>query len=326
MDRHRSGEQSKTLLIIAMNFHIDGIVPIIPTPFDESESIVWSDLDRMIDFACEAGACAVCLPAYASEFYKLSEDERLQVVRRAVVHSASRLPVVAQVNHASLRLAKEAAERAVQAGAAAVCTAAPRQFALADSDLLLYFGGLLESLQVPFILQDFNPGGESLSVIALAKLHRRYPHFRYVKLEEPRMAGKVAAILDATSGGLGVLEGWGGMYTLELAPSGIAGVVPGLGLTDMLGRVFRLAKAGLREHAESLFEGILPQIVYSLQNLELFHHAEKALLHARGVLQNTTVRSASLQLAAHDRDYIAYLNARVLRLLQTMESEKRANA
>jgi 4-hydroxy-tetrahydrodipicolinate synthase len=298
-----------------MSFQIDGIVPIIPTPFDESEAISWSDLDRLIDFAANAGACAVCLPAYASEFYKLSEEERLAIARHAVRRSAGRVPVIAQVNYPSARLAIAAAESAVEAGASAICSAAPRLFALSDADLINHFCQLLSAVPVPFILQDFNPGGASMSVAALAELHQRYPHFRYVKLEEAHLAGKVQAIREATSGGLGVLEGWGGMYTLDLAPAGIAGVVPGLALTDLLSRVFALAKSGRRLEALPIFEGILPQIVYSLQNLEFFHHAEKRLLRARGVIENITVRRATVQPSSHDLDYIEFLNARILRLL-----------
>jgi 4-hydroxy-tetrahydrodipicolinate synthase len=175
---------------------------------------------------------------------------------------------------------------------------------------------LLAELDAPFILQDFNPGGASLSVASLAELNRRFPHFRYVKLEEARLAAKVMAIREATQDRLGVLEGWGGMYTLELAPAGIAGVAPGLALTDLLGRVFAYARAGRAAAALPIFEAVLPQIVYSLQNIELFHHAEKLLLHARGVLEHTTVRSAALRLGRHDLDYIAFLNARILRLLE----------
>ena len=47
---------------------IDGIVPIVPTPFASNEEIDSQSLRRLIDFAHAAGACAVCLPAYASEF------------------------------------------------------------------------------------------------------------------------------------------------------------------------------------------------------------------------------------------------------------------
>jgi len=72
-----------------------------------------------------------------------------------------------------------------------------------------------------------------------------------------------------------VIEGWGGMYILELVPAGVCGIMPGLALTDLLARVYRLVKAGQREEAYETFQGVLPQIVFSLQNMELFPHAER---------------------------------------------------
>src|SRR5579872_5621087 len=110
------------------SFHINGIVPIVPTPFTTEDKIDWPSLLRMVDFACAAGACAMCLPAYASEFYKLSESERLRVVSEAVQHAAGRLPVVAQVNFVSLTQAVETAREAQRTGASAIAAAVPRIF------------------------------------------------------------------------------------------------------------------------------------------------------------------------------------------------------
>jgi 4-hydroxy-tetrahydrodipicolinate synthase len=76
-----------------------GTVPIVPTPFNEDETIDERALRRLIDFAIASGLQAVCLPAYASEFYKLTDDERLQVVKIAVDQAAGRLQIVAQSNH-----------------------------------------------------------------------------------------------------------------------------------------------------------------------------------------------------------------------------------
>jgi hypothetical protein len=82
-------------------FEIDGIVPVVPTPFTAGEEIHWDSLGRPLDFAVKAGACAVCLPAYASEFYKLGEEERDRLLAEAVGRAGPALPVVAQVNHSS---------------------------------------------------------------------------------------------------------------------------------------------------------------------------------------------------------------------------------
>ena len=297
-------------------FHIDGVVPVIPTPFTTSEEIQWDALGTLLDFAAAAGACAVCLPAYASEFYKLSEDERNRLVSEAVGHAGQELPVIAQVNGPTAQRVAACAAKYQELGASAIAVAVPRLFPLPDRDLWRYFDRVLKAIDIPLIIQDFHPGGPTISSSFIASLHREHAHFRYVKLEEAMMAAKVETIVQETGGEVGVLEGWGGMYLLELMPAGIAGVVPGLAISDLLVRVYRLAQAGRSDEAFAIFQGILPQIVYSLQNMELFHHAEKRLLEARGLLANSTVREPRLQLLSSEDAHIQFLNTKVLDLLE----------
>jgi dihydrodipicolinate synthase/N-acetylneuraminate lyase len=299
-------------------FVIDGIVPIIPTPFHEDESVDTKSLGSLVEFAHAAGACAVCLPAYASEFYKLSDAERRRVVEVAVGAAAGKIPVIGQVNYPSLRQAIEASQYAENAGAAAIAAAVPRMFGMTEKDLLRHFDRLLAAINIPLIIQDFNPGGPTISPAFILELHRAHSHFRYVKLEDPLMGAKVRAIREITQDEVGVIEGWGGMYMMELVPAGICGVMPGLGLTDLLAQVFRLIKQGLRDQAYPIFQGVLPQIVFCLQHMELFHQAEKMLLHSRGVLHQLAVRELQMELDESDREYITYLNTQVLNLLDQL--------
>ena len=168
-------------------------------------------------------------------------------------------------------------------------------------------------------MQDFNPGGPTVSAEFLAQLHRVHPRFRWVKLEEPMMAARVQSILDATGGEMGVLEGWGGLYMLELVAAGICGVMPGLGPADLLARTYRLAKGGRKQEAYDVFRGVLPQIVFSLQSMELYHHAEKRLLAARGIIGESVVRDLRMDLAAQDAEHIDFLNANILALLDRLQ-------
>lgn len=296
-------------------FKIDGIAPIIPTPFNGDEEIDWTVFRRLLDFAAYADVQAVCLPAYASEFYKLSEAERREAVVVAVEHVGSRVPVIAQVNYTSTLQAVRSTREAQNDGAAAICCAVPRMFSLDEGALLKHFSRILQSIDIPFIIQDFNPGGSSVSAAFVSELHRAHPHFRYVKLEEPLMGEKVEAISQETSGGVGVLEGWGGMYMLELIPCGICGVMPGLAVSDLLGSVFRLAKNGDRDRAYEIFRGVLPQIVFCLQNSELYHHAEKCLLEARGILSGAVVRAPTRTLRPDEERHIRFLNTKILGVL-----------
>ena len=116
-----------------------------------------------------------------------------------------------------------------------------------------------------------------------------------------------------------MLEGWGGMYMLDLIPAGICGVMPGLGIADLLALVFRRAKSGDDAGAFDIFQSVLPQIVFSLQHMELFHHAEKRLLEARGILPNSVVRELALTPDRHLNGRISFLNDRILGLLDRLQ-------
>ncbi len=300
---------------------IDGVVPIIPTPFGNDGGVDWGDLERLLDFAVQSEVCAVCLPAYASEFYKLTEQERRDLALRAIDTMKGRLPVIAQVNHVSARFVAETARELEGAGAAAISVAVPRTFALPERDLLRYFDAILSSISIPVVIQDFNPGGATVSLNFIKSLHTHHDHFRYLKLEEPLMAAKVRAIREETDGAIGVIDGWGGTYMLELIEAGICGVMPALGVSDLLQIIWNHARAGRKDEAYGLFQGVLPQISYSLQSLEFFHHAEKALLAARGVLTHTSVRDATLTIDDIDREHIDFLNGKIVRLAEAEKAQ-----
>ena len=293
-------------------FVVEGVIPIIPTPFQRDEAVDLQALSRLLQFAVDARVCAVCLPAYASEFYKLSEPERREIVVHAISILDGRLPVVAQVNHVSASYVAQTARELEAAGAAAINVAVPRLFSLPEKDLLRYFDRVLSAITIPLVIQDFNPGGPTVSHDFVKSLHKQHPHFRYLKLEEPLMAARVEAILDQTDGEVGVLDGWGGVYMLELIDAGICGVMPGLAVSDLLQVIWNHARNGDKDTAYHLFQAVLPQISYSLQSLEFFHHAEKALLVARDVLTDAVVRDATLTVSKTDRAHIDFLNRKLI--------------
>lgn len=297
-------------------FELFGVVPIVPTPFTEDEEIDEAALRKLIDFAIAGGIKAVCLPAYASEFYKLSDDEKLRVVKIAVDQAAGQIKIVAQSNHPALKIAIRLAQANVKAGADVISLAVPRIFGLPESSLQEYLSGFLASVpDTPVLIQDFNPGGASISAAFIKALMGKNPNFRYLKLEEPLCAPKFEEIIRVTEGKVGLFEGWGGLYMLELAPLGIAGVMPGLAVADILQKVFILRNEGKNDRAFDLFERVMPQIFFSLQNMELFHYAEKELLIARGVLTNSIARKAAYIPDPSSISYIKELNKRVVDLV-----------
>jgi 4-hydroxy-tetrahydrodipicolinate synthase len=57
-----------TFLHTAWSGEVHGIVPVIPTPFDDREEVDFEALACLVGFAADAGVTAACLPAYGSEF------------------------------------------------------------------------------------------------------------------------------------------------------------------------------------------------------------------------------------------------------------------
>jgi dihydrodipicolinate synthase/N-acetylneuraminate lyase len=302
------------------NRALAGVVPIIPTPFTVNEDVDKEALQGLVSFAMESGMQAACLPAYASEFYKLTDQERLEVVRIAVDHAGGRMQIVAQSNHPSLKVAVHLAKANIDAGADLISIAVPRIFNLPEDSLMDYLSGFLGAIPaIPVLIQDFNPGGPSVSVPFIRRLMEKHSNFKYLKLEEPMCAPKFKDIIDSTGGAIGLFEGWGGLYMLELVPVGISGVMPGLGVSDILQKVFNLRKNGESRKAFDLFEKVMPQIFFSLQNMELFHYAEKELLVKRGVLKNSFSRTAAYKPDRHTVLYIEELNERLLELINSSQ-------
>src|SRR5665213_1069529 len=113
-------------------------VPIIPVPFTADEQIDEDALRGLVEHAAGAGLRAICLPAYGSEFYKLSEQERLRVVAVAVDQAAHPVQVFGQSNHGSARIAIDLARANAAAGADVISLAIPRQFHVPEDDLFQY--------------------------------------------------------------------------------------------------------------------------------------------------------------------------------------------
>src|SRR5215469_7344214 len=122
---------------------LSGAVPIIPIPFAADDSIDEEALRQLVEFAASSGFAGICLPAYGSEFYKLSDEERIRVVKIAVEQAGGRLLIVAQSNHGSSRIALQIAHKHVENGADVVSVVVPRTFVLSDDDLLRYFKPIL---------------------------------------------------------------------------------------------------------------------------------------------------------------------------------------
>jgi len=300
--RPRRTQEQKGPIGKLMSKEIGRIVPIIPTPFRSDDSIHEQDLRRIVRWIGEHGAGVMCTPAYASEYYKLTDEERDQVVSIVIDENDGRVPVVAQANHGSASVAAATAARYEQMGA----------------DVLRYLGRVADAVSIPLLVQDFNPGGATISPTEIDELNRQHPNFKYLKLEEPLMIDKLVSIVDTVGDRVGVLEGWGGLYMLELIPNGLIGAMPGVPLLEPLSKVFRLRQAGEKDAAFELMGRLLPFINYSLQNFEVFLQIEKQLLVNMRLFESASIRDAPYTLSSENSEYVDELCAQMQQVIGSL--------
>ena len=291
-----------------------GVVPVVPTTFHPDESIDAESLSRVVDWIACQELAGMCLPAYGSEFYKLTGAERDQVVAIAVEVNDGRVPVVAQANHGSARVAAELARRYTDMGADVVSFAIPRQFGASTADILHYCATVAAATPLPILIQDFNPGGPTIGAEFVSDLLGRADNFRFLKLEDPMMLDKLIAVRSETAGRISILEGWGGLYMLEGIAVGIDGIMPGAAIADLLDTVLRAAVSQQRSRAHDLFGSLLPFVSFALQDFELFLQIEKRTLSRRGLIASPTVRSLSSTPSPAVLDHVDFLIDQVERL------------
>ena len=77
-----------------MRTQIEGIMPVMLTPFTEQNEIDWAGLERLVEWYIDHGADALFAVAQSSEMQFLSLTERDALGRAVVRQVAGRIPVV----------------------------------------------------------------------------------------------------------------------------------------------------------------------------------------------------------------------------------------
>jgi len=99
---------------------IEGIIPVMLTPFGEDGAIDYAGLERLIEWYLQHGADALFAVAQSSEMQFLSLAERAALARFVVGKVAGRVPVLAS-GHISEKLEDQAEELNAAASSGAQC-------------------------------------------------------------------------------------------------------------------------------------------------------------------------------------------------------------
>ena len=161
-----------------------GCIPIVCTPFNEDGSLDLPSLEQEVDWLIAEGASGVATLAIASEGYKLTENERDEVLRTVVKATRERVPVIASADGAGTEVALDRARRVAKLGADAVMVLPP-YFVKPDSQALAdYYLRIAAAGGIPVIIQDAPQlTGVAMTPAFWAQLANEASLIQYVKVE-----------------------------------------------------------------------------------------------------------------------------------------------
>ncbi|WP_417270700.1 dihydrodipicolinate synthase family protein [Celeribacter sp.] len=287
---------------------IEGIVPILLTPFNDNMSIDYGSLRREIDVTLETGVHGVGI-AIGSEIFKLTPQERREMLRAVVDQVEGRVPVIMNTSAPGTAPAVQLAVEAAEAGADRLMIWPPDFFALGPNAVIDHLSHIAEATQLPIVLQDVVQA--PISPTLALRIAEAVPQVDTIKVETNPTVAQVDAMVQAIGGKLTVLGGAGGGTLVEEYRRGARGTMPFASQASQFMQVWNALKAGDEDQAAHIVETeILPVSRFGFQSGDMFYHVHKALLCQARIFRNAHVRPPTASLDPISSDELSRLLAR----------------
>jgi 4-hydroxy-tetrahydrodipicolinate synthase len=266
-----------------------GLYTIPTTPFDETGAVDFDSLRRCVEFCVECGAHGLVYPVNASEFYTLTDSERIAAIKVAIDTNANAVPFVAGVTGVSPQHSVEIALAAQEAGADALMSAPPKSSLVPTAaGIEEHFRILGEAVEIPIFIQNHDPPlGTVVPLDVIVRLLKEVPTVQYVKEETMPPGQAISAVLEkAGEACLGVQGGMGIRYAIDEFNRGACGNMPGCHITDVYVDLWNALEDGDEEKAYYIHGRLGMQFLIE----SAFSGIYKEVLVLRGVIDNAKSR------------------------------------
>ena len=248
-----------------------------------------ASLERLIRFVADLGVNAVTLLGVLGESNRLTDSERVTLIRTAV-NTAGPLPVIVGCSHTGTAATIALSRQAADLGAAAVMIAPSRQPVPNDEAVFEYFRRVAEGSGAPIVLQDHPASTEvHMRTDLILRIALQIPAVVCLKAEAVPSPSKIAALKTGLKGQrpVPVLTGLGALYGFFDLERGSDGFNTGFAFPEVLLAIMARVKAGEMDTAYSIYRHYLPLMVFEQQpGLAI----RKEILRRRGLIESGRVR------------------------------------
>ena len=236
---------------------LEGIYPIVPTPFLDHGEVDFTSIERLIDFMAQKKVHGLAILGALGEGHKLTDQERSNVIRTYRDRLPKGMDLVVGARSPATDPAMTMVSRARDLGADAILLG-PHNLQK-DLPLLEYYQQVSEAADIACIIHDYPAvTGITLSVELISRIYDSCANIDYIKLEDPPTGVKMQALAKTAGPGLGVFGALGGMYALEELELGAVGIMTGFVYAELLVQLFDLTLKQQWPQAAELFYDFLP--------------------------------------------------------------------
>ena len=274
---------------------IRGIFPILATPYTAAKEIDYEDLVAEAGFLDRCGVHGMVWPQLASEYTKLTKDERMRGMEVLAKAARGRRPaLVLGVQAPDIPTAVEYARRAEALGADGIIAIPPRD-AQSIEDFRQYYRSLAKVTTRPLFVQTSGGApGVVPSVEFLVGLAREFPQVAYVKEEFSPVVERMIALANQRPTIKGIFSGNHGLNLLYEMRLGMDGTCPASPVADAYVNIWNRYHAGDIETARDIFGKLLLIINLEQQIPGTYLY----LMKKRRVFKTTVSRMRETQLSA----------------------------
>jgi 4-hydroxy-tetrahydrodipicolinate synthase len=304
---------------------LNGIIPILITPFDSSGAVDEASLRRVVEFEVQGGAHALGVGGFASEAYKLTDAERLRCAEVVTDAVAGRIPVIIGIAPGSLEAGLRLTRELADLQPAAFMTLPPCTMSYAPHELVSFYVRLADGAPAPLMVQQSPhlPAYQHtlLSAEHLAQIARDSDRICAFKIEGAASAARIAALRPLIPPHITLFGGVGGIALQDELRAGASGLLPGVGFNDVFYAAWHAWQSGDASAAHAALTQAQPLVdAVSGHGHEFSLHARKHLLHRAGLIATPAVRAPAAPLDATRLDAVlqaaAALPLRINALLQ----------
>jgi len=271
-----------------------GVFIIMATPYTESDAVDYEDLAREVDFLDRCGVQGMVWPQLASEYSKLTREERLRGMEAIAKAAKGKKPaLVLGVQGPSKAAALAYLEKAESVGPDAIIAIPPTEAKSLD-DFREYYRALAGATRRPLFIQTTG-GAKGIvpTTELLVELANEFPNCGYVKEEQAPVIERMQALGRHRPAIRSIFSGAAGKGMLYEMRMGFDGTMPGAPYADIYAQIWSLYQSGKRDAARELFGRLLVLINMESQAPGMRPY----IMKKRGVFKTTMSRQNQARLA-----------------------------